>query len=98
VSGFGLEDASALLRLQGLYIDSFLITDIKALKGAHLSRAIGRIAGTKGKTRSASSPCPRPRLSVHARRPQRRGPWLLQSGRLALAGIVRPVCPAAALV
>ena len=32
MSGFSLEDASALLRLHGLYLDSFFVTDIKPLK------------------------------------------------------------------
>ncbi len=32
VIGYSLEDASALLRLDGLYLESFLVTDIKHLK------------------------------------------------------------------
>ena len=60
--GFAVADAVALLRVEDLFVDSFMVTDVKMLKGDHLARAIGRVAGKDGKCKNAIENATRTRI------------------------------------
>ncbi|KAG5491240.1 hypothetical protein JIQ42_01137 [Leishmania sp. Namibia] len=52
IVGFDVRDAVALLRMDDVYIEGFEIKDVRAnLQGDNLSRCIGRISGSHGKTK-----------------------------------------------
>mmetsp|Transcript_27896 Transcript_27896/g.85162 ORF Transcript_27896/g.85162 Transcript_27896/m.85162 type:complete len:232 (+) Transcript_27896:217-912(+) len=60
--GFAAADCVAILRVEDLYVESFQVTDVKMLKGDHLARAIGRIAGKDGKAKYAIENATRTRI------------------------------------
>lgn len=62
--GFSLNDCISMLWLDDIYLETFEIKDVKMLHGQHLSWAIARIAGEKGKTRNSIENTTNTRLVV----------------------------------
>ncbi|OAG28790.1 RNA-binding protein PNO1 [Nematocida displodere] len=52
VCGFSVEDAISVLRIDSIYVDAFDVEDVRRLRHGHVGRAIGRIAGKKGKVKA----------------------------------------------
>ena len=65
VYGFEVADAIALLRLDDIYLEGFEVKDVRAgLHGDNLSRCIGRMSGSHGKTRYTIENVTRTRLVI----------------------------------
>lgn len=52
ITGFSIEDSLAILKFPDVFLDNFNIHEVKILKNLHIERAIGRMIGRDGKTKT----------------------------------------------
>lgn len=65
IAGFEVKDAMALLRMEDIFIEGFEVKDVRAnLQGDNLSRCIGRMSGSHGKTRYTVENVTRTRIVI----------------------------------
>lgn len=65
IAGFEPRDAVALLRMDDIYLEGFEVKDVRAnLAGDNLSRCIGRMSGSHGKTRYTIENVTRTRIVI----------------------------------
>lgn len=65
VAGFDVKDAIALLRMDDVYVEGFEVKDVRAnLQGDNLSRCIGRMSGSHGKTKYTIENVTRTRIVI----------------------------------
>lgn len=82
ITGFDVEDATVILRLDDVYVESFEVGDVKqVLHGDKLKRSVGRIAGRNGTTKYAIENATRTRI-------------VIQDKKISILGSVNSIRPA----